>query len=84
MMNAIIRDERAVDVSMIPMDSFSSEILLGLYTMEKIWRDGGCQKNFDPTSIGAWTLLTPYWQDLFKMCFLDDEEAFARIHGDND
>ncbi len=84
MMNAIIGDDRAVDAAMIPMDKFDSSIMLGLYTMEKIWREDGMKVDFKPEEIGAWALLTPYWQDLFRMCFLGDEEAFQRIHGDND
>jgi thymidylate synthase len=80
----IIADPQVIDVSMVPMDKFSDEIMLGLYTLEDLWRKAGMNSDFDVEAQAAWSLLTPYWQDLFRMCFLDDAEAFHRVFGDNE
>jgi thymidylate synthase len=82
MMDKIMADETVIDVSMVPMDKFNDQIILGLYTVEQVWRQAGMNPDFDPATVGAWALLTPYWQNLFRMCFLEDAEAFSYIFGD--
>lgn len=81
MANKIIADERSLELPMVAMDRFDDDICLGLYTIEKIWREAGMPKDFDFASIEAWTLLSPYWQALVRMCFNEDSEAMHTVFG---
>lgn len=81
MADKIIADERALELSMVPMDSFNDTVLTGLVGVEAAYRAAGMPKDFDFEAVGAWTLLTPYWKALVKMCFGDDHEAMHDVFG---
>ena len=69
MAQSIIKNERAIDISMIPMDRFDDEILTGLVGVEAAWQAAGAPEDFDFSSVGAWKLLSPYWQTLVLAFF---------------
>lgn len=79
MAKRIMEDKRKLELSMRPMDSFSDNVLTGLVGVEAAWQYAGAPKDFDFTKVGAWQLLTPYWQDLVLMCFADDHSAMHRV-----
>lgn len=81
MAGKIIADERALELSMVPMDSLTSDNLTGLVGIKAAWEHAGLPKDFDFTQVGAWKLLTPYWQALVKMCFNEDHEAMHDVFG---
>jgi thymidylate synthase len=81
MAEAIIKDERALEMPMIKMDVFSDEILTGLVGIEAAWQAAGASKDFAFEDVGAWELLTPYWQNLVLMCFGERDEAMHVIFG---
>lgn len=84
MANKIIADERSLELSMVPMDAFNDEILTALVGVEAAWQAAGAPKDFDFTAVGAWKMLTPYWQNLILMCFADDHEAMHAVFGIED
>jgi len=77
----IIADERSLEMSMRPMDRFDDEIMLGLIGVEAAWRANGSNKDFMFDEVGAWHLLTEYWQDLILMCFAEDHDAMHHVFG---
>ncbi len=79
MAKGIMEDNRKLELSMRPMDSFSDNVLTGLVGVEAAWQHAGAPKDFDFAKVGAWQLLTPYWQDLVLMCFADDHSAMHRV-----
>lgn len=81
MAKGIIANERAIDVSMIPMDRFDDEIMTGLVGVEAAWQAAGAPEDFDFTAVGAWSLLTPYWQHLVKGFFLQDDASLHAVFG---
>lgn len=81
MANKIIADERSLEMSMVPMDAFNDTILTGLVGIEAAWQAASAPKDFDFTQVDAWTLLTPYWQALVRMCFNEDVEAMHDVFG---
>jgi thymidylate synthase len=81
MANKIIADERSLEMSMLPMDAFTDDVLTGLVGVEAAWQHAGAPKDFDFTQVGAWSLLTPYWRNLVLMCFAEDEEAMHAVFG---
>jgi len=81
MASKIIADERTLEMSMVPMDAFTDDILTGLVGVEAAWQAAGAPKDFDFKTVGAWSLLTPYWQALVLMCFAEDEEAMHDVFG---
>lgn len=81
MAGKIIEDHRSLELPMIEMDRFDDEICLGLVTLEKQWRDAGMSKDYDFSAQPSWSLLTPYWQALIRMCFNEDGEAMHVVFG---
>jgi thymidylate synthase len=81
MAGKIIADERALEMPMVAMDRFDEHIMLGLIGVEAAWRHAGMKTDFDFEAVGAWKLLSPYWQALVKMCFAEDEEAMHEVFG---
>lgn len=81
MAGKIIDDARSLELPMVEMDRFDDEICLGLVTLEKLWRDAGMPTDYDFSAQQAWSLLTPYWQALIKMCFNEDSEAMHAVFG---
>lgn len=81
MANAIIANPKAMDISMIPMDAFTDDILTGLVGVEAAWQDAGAPDDFDFTKVGAWKMLTPYWQTVVLAFFLQDTVAMHCVFG---
>jgi len=81
MAEAIIKDERSLELPMVPMDRFDDDIMTGLVGVECAWREAGMNPDFDFEAVGAWQLLTPYWQNLIRMCFAEDDEAMHDVFG---
>lgn len=77
----ILEDERSLELPMIPMDAFTDDILTGLVGCEAAYQDRGTEEGFTFESVGAFSLLTPYWQHLMKMCYLDDHDSLHAIFG---
>ncbi len=84
MAQAIIANQRAVDISMIPMDRFDDDILTFLTGTEAAWQAAGAPEDFDFDAVPAFQALTPYWQNLVKGFFLQDEKALHFIFGQED
>lgn len=86
MAEAIVANTRAHDISMVPMDAFNDTILTGLVGVEAAWQDW-LQSNVDQSSgfafedVPAFDLLTPYWQNLVKGFFLQDEKSLHWLFG---
>lgn len=81
MAESIIKDERSLEMPMIPMDRFDDDTLTGLIGVEVAWQTAGAPVDFDFEAVGAWKMLTPYWKNLIKMCFAEDEAALETIFG---
>ena len=81
MAEEIVKNEKAIDISMIPMDRFDDQILTGLVGVEAAWQAAGAPEDFKFEEVGAFGLLSPYWQNLVKAFFLQDEEALHFIFG---
>lgn len=81
MARKIVADERSLELPMVPMDAFNDTILTGLVGVEAAWQAAGAPAVFDFDTVGAWDLLTPYWQALVRMCFGEDEEAMHDVFG---
>jgi thymidylate synthase len=81
MADKIIADHARLELPMIPMDAFNDEILTRLVGVEAAWQAAGAQPEFDFEAVGAWKSLTPYWQNLVKMCFAEDTEAMETVFG---
>jgi thymidylate synthase len=86
MAQKIIATPQAVDVSMIAMDRFDDAIMTGLIGIEAAWQVAGAPEDFEFDKVGAWNLLSPYWQTLVRAFFNDDEAAihvlFGQTHAD--
>jgi thymidylate synthase len=81
MSEAIIKDERSLEMPMIPMDVFDDDTCTFLVATEAIWRNAGMKADFDFDSLECFQRLSPYWQNLIKMCFAEDEEAMHFVFG---
>jgi len=81
MANKIVANPTAKDISMVPMDAFNDDILTGLVGVEAAWQAAGATDDFDFAAVGAWQLLTPYWQTLVKAFFGDDISALHAVFG---
>jgi thymidylate synthase len=80
----IIANPTAKDISMIPMDRFDDDILTGLVGAEAAWQAAGAPDDFDFSGVGAWWMLSPYWQMLVEAFFNKDEAAMHAIFGQNE
>lgn len=80
----IIANERAVDVSMQPMDAFDGNIIANLIAVEQAWQEAGAPDDFDFGAVHEFQFLTPYWQHLVKGFFLQDEESLHWMFGQED
>jgi len=83
MAKGIIANERAVDMSMVPMDRFDDDIVVGLVGAEAAWQAAGAPADFDFYAVPAFNTLSPYWRTLVRAFFLQDEEAMHQIFGQN-
>jgi thymidylate synthase len=81
MAERIIADERAMDLSMVPMDVFDDKTVRNLVLLSDQWTLIGQPKDYDFTDMGAFQALSPYWQNLVKFCFNEDHEAFHAVYG---
>jgi thymidylate synthase len=81
MAEAIIKDERSLEMSMIPMDSFTDDVLTGLIGVEAAWLEAGANPDFNFGAVEGWNLLTPYWKALVLMCFGENETGLHEIFG---
>lgn len=81
MAGKIIADGRLLEISMVPMDAFNDDILTGLVGVEAAWQADGAHADFKFSAVGAWSLLTPYWQNLVLMCFAEDDDAMHDVFG---
>jgi len=81
MAGKIIKDERAVDVSMIKMDVFDEKTLLNLLGVNAVWVTEGMNPEFDFDNLEPFKQLSPYWQTLIKFCFAEDHDASHDIFG---
>jgi len=79
MAEKIIATERAIDVSMIPMDAFNDRILTGLVGTEAAWQAAGAPEDFDFYECMSFQMLSPYWRTLVRAFFGNDEKAFHTI-----
>lgn len=80
----IIANERAVDVSMVPMDAFDDNIVANLQAVEQAWQQAGAPEDFNFDDVHEFQFLTPYWQHLMKGFFLQNEESLHWIFGQED
>lgn len=81
MAEAIIKDERSLEMPMVAMDRFDEDTCTMLVATEQIWRNAGMKPDFDFDSLECFRHLSPYWQALVKMCFAEDEEAMHAVFG---
>lgn len=81
MAKSIIANERAIDISMVPMDRFDDEILTMLIGAEAAWQTAGAPEDFDFDAVPAFQQLTPYWQNLVKGFFLQDDASLHAVFG---
>lgn len=81
MAEAIIKDERSLEMPMVAMDRFDEDTCTMLVATEQIWRNAGMKPDFDFDSLECFRHLSPYWQALVKMCFAEDEEALHAVFG---
>lgn len=81
MADKIIADDQVLELSMIPMDACNDVILTGLVGVEAAWQHAGAMTDFAFEEVPAWNLLTPYWKNLVKMCFAEDDEALHYMFG---
>ena len=81
MANKIVADERALEMSMVPMDRFDLETVERLVRIEQIWQKEGATTQFNWTDYETFNNLGPYWQSLILMCFAEDEEAMHDVFG---
>lgn len=81
MAKAIIETPNAHDLSMIPMDAFNDTILTGLAGIKAAFEAAEFADDFDFTQVGAWSLLTPYWQTVVLALFGQDECAMHDLFG---
>lgn len=84
MAKSIIANERAVDVSMVPMDAFDGNIVSNLQAVEQAWQQAGAPEDFNFDDVHEFQFLTPYWQHLVKGFFLQNEESLHWIFGQED
>jgi thymidylate synthase len=84
MAEKIIANEKAFDLEMIPMDRFDDEILTGLAGVEAAWQAAGAPDDFDFEAVGAFAMLSPYWQTCVKALLGKDEEAMHALFGQED
>lgn len=84
MADSIIKNDKAFDMSMIPMDAFDGNIVANLVAVEKAWQTAGAPEDFDFTTVHEFQFLTPYWRNLIKAFFLQDEAAMHAIFGQED
>ena len=81
MAKAIIADDRELELSMVPMDSFNEDVVAALIHVEHSWRVNSENPEFEIEKVESWSHLTPYWQNLVKMCFIEDEESMHGVFG---
>ena len=82
MAHGIIANERAMDISMIPMDRFDHETLTRLIAVEAAWQEAGAPSDFfDWDSMDEYRALSPYWKTLIQAFFMDNHEALHAIFG---
>lgn len=75
------RDRKgAIEKIMVPMDSFNDTIASALVKFEETFRELKDVENINFEKFDFWNDLTPYWQNLVKAFFLDDEEALENIY----
>lgn len=84
MAKGIIANPHAIDVSMVPMDAFDANIVANLQAVEQAWQANGAPEEFDFDTVHEFKFLTPYWQNLVKGFFLQDEDALHAIFGQKD
>jgi thymidylate synthase len=84
MAKGIIANEKAFDISMIPMDRFDDDILTYLAGVEAAWQVAGLPEDFDFDGLPAFKMLSPYWQTLVKAFYLGDEAAMHVLFGQED
>lgn len=81
MAEEIIKNEKAIDISMIPMDRFDDEITTALSRVEAAWQSAGAPVDFDFQKIPAFQQLTKYWQLVVLAFFCQDEYALHAVFG---
>ena len=81
MAQTIIEDERTLELSMVAMDRFDNNIMLGLYGSESLWREAGMPTQFDFEAHDVFNMLSPYWKNLVKFCFTEDHMAMHEVFG---
>lgn len=81
MAKGIVANQKAMEISMIPMDVFDQPTVLNLHHIEQAWVKAGQPDDFDFDSYEAFKSLSPYWQTLVKAFFLQDDEAMHHIFG---
>lgn len=81
MANDIISDERAMDISMVPMDCFDAGVVERLVNVEQIWQESGASDDFNFDDVPSFKELSPYWQNLVKAFFTQDEDAMHKVFG---
>lgn len=81
MANKIVADERALELSMVPMDKFDNGTVERLIAVERLWQDAGAKTDFPFNELPSFKELSPYWQSLILMCFAEDEEAMHEVFG---
>jgi thymidylate synthase len=84
MANKIVANERAMDVSMIPMDVYDERTMLNLAYTEAQWTGAGQPEDYDFDQLESFKALTPYWQTLVKAFFTNDDAAMHAIFGQPD
>lgn len=81
MADKIIENERAFDLTMIPMDRFDKEICLALQAIDLEWQVSNMAEDFIFENTEFWDKLTPYWQLCVKALMGKDEDAMHALFG---
>lgn len=83
MAQAIIAEENAYELPMVTMteEDAKDDVIHALQMIELEWRLAGMGTTFEFDKSLQWNRLTPYWQNLIKMCFAEDHEAMHAVFG---
>lgn len=81
MAQMIIANQQATDMSMVPMDRFDQDTINNLIAVEQLWQERGASEDFPFDCSLHFQQLSPYWQNLVKGFFSNDDIARSKIFG---
>lgn len=82
MAEKIISDRQVMEFSMKPMDRFDQQVVTNMILVEMSWQNWvkeGSGEPYDFDANTSFNLLTPYWQNLVKAFFGDDDKALHEV-----